>query len=69
MDWFEMSPAEAERVLDTWARQSAVPVCAVSEALTRGICQGRATGCDDTVLRQLEERLRQLPPPPSITHR
>jgi hypothetical protein len=64
MDWFELAPGEAETLVASWAGKCQVPACELAEALTRGVCQGRATGCSPAVLRQVEDLLRRLPTRP-----
>jgi hypothetical protein len=61
MDWYELPPAQADCRLRSWAAQCEVPPCQVAEALANGVCLGRAHGCQVTVVRQLEQLLRELP--------
>jgi hypothetical protein len=69
MDWYDISPYAATEQLQVWADDCGVPITELAEGFVNGICLGRPTTCRDTVLRQLEELLRQLPTPVAILDR
>ncbi|MDX6262228.1 MAG: hypothetical protein QOH84_3916 [Kribbellaceae bacterium] len=63
MDWYDISPDAATGQLQVWADGYGATIEEVAEGLVHGICFGRQTTCPTTILRQLEEDLRQLPSP------
>jgi len=61
MDWYDISPETAQDLVRTWATHCGASACQVAEGLVHGICLGKPTTCQDTLLRQLEQLLRHLP--------
>jgi hypothetical protein len=60
VEWFELPGSEAELALRTWSRQSGIPLDTLAIALTSDIYEGKPSGCTPSVLRQLEQSLRDL---------
>jgi hypothetical protein len=61
MDWFCIAPAEAEDVLLSWAYEADLPADRLAGVFVHDVCQGRSTGCDPSVVRLIEAKVRQLP--------
>lgn len=62
--WFDVSAVEADRLLRTWADRTHSSVAELATALVFDILQGTPSGCQNHVLRYVEENIRQLPSKP-----